>query len=633
MFDQLGDWTRTDTCGGLRASDIGREVTLLGWVHRVRDLGALVFLDVRDRHGLTQVVVQEGQPFLDRAKHLRAEFVVGVKGTVRARAAGVVNSRMPTGEVEVAAGELKVLNEAAVPPFQISDEAALASDDLRLRYRYLDLRRPRLQANLGLRHRVTMAVRRYMDAQGFWEIETPVLGKSTPEGARDYLVPSRVHPGEFYALPQSPQLFKQLLMIAGTDRYFQIVKCFRDEDLRADRQPEFTQIDVEMSFARPDLVFGLIEPLMQEVFRVIGREIPTPFPRMAYGDAIARYGSDKPDLRFGLEIQELSAVFEGTSFTPFRDAMGAGGSVRGFVVPGGARYSRKQLDTLTEQARQAGASGLVWVRAGEDGVKSPALKGAGEAVLRAALDRAGAQAQDLLLLAAGAPDATSKVLGQLRLIVAKDEALAKPDAFAFTWVTGFPMFEWDGDEQRFAAMHHPFTSPVPEDIARLESEPGLVRAQAYDLVLNGSEIGGGSIRIHDADVQARIFKAIGLTDEEAKQRFGFFLQALTYGTPPHGGIALGLDRIVAILAGESSIREVIAFPKTAAAVDQMTGAPTTVDERQLRELQLGVGKRLGSAARVVARAAPVWYDYALKYLSRKEIRTARAVLDEKDCSP
>jgi aspartyl-tRNA synthetase len=536
------------------------------------------------------VVVQEGQPFHDRAKHVRSEFVIGVRGIVRARAAEAINPRMATGEIEVAAAELKVLNEAAVPPFQVSDEAALASDDLRLRYRYLDLRRPKLQANLGLRHKVTMAVRRYFDEQGFWEMETPVLGKSTPEGARDYLVPSRVHPGEFYALPQSPQLFKQLLMIAGTDRYFQIVKCFRDEDLRADRQPEFTQVDVEMSFARPELVFGMIEPLMQQIFRVIGREIPVPFGQMPYAEAIARYGSDKPDLRFGLEIQDLSSVFAETAFTPFRDALAAAGVVRGFVVPGGAKFSRKQLDGLTEQARQAGASGLVWVRLGDDGLKSPALKGAGDAALRAALDRAGARPADLLLMAAGEADATSKVLGQLRLSVARDEGLAKPDHFAFTWVTEFPMFEWDAEERRFAAMHHPFTSPVPEDLDKFDTEQGRVRAQAYDLVLNGSEIGGGSIRIHDADVQARVFKAINLTDEEARRRFGFFLQALTFGTPPHGGIALGLDRIVAILAGESSIREVIAFPKTAAAVDQMTGAPTEVDDRQLRDLQLSLRK-------------------------------------------
>jgi aspartyl-tRNA synthetase len=590
MLDQLGDWVRTDTCGALGASDIGREVTLLGWVHRVRDLGALVFLDVRDRYGLTQVVVQEGQSFLDTAKHLRAEFVVGVKGVVRARAADAVNPRMPTGDVEVAAVEFRVLNDAAVPPFQIADEAALASDDLRLRFRYLDLRRPKLQANIGLRHRVTMAVRHYFDEQGFWEVETPVLGKSTPEGARDYLVPSRVHPGEFYALPQSPQLFKQLLMIAGTDRYFQIVKCFRDEDLRSDRQPEFTQVDVELSFARPELVFDSIEPLMQRVFAVIGREIPRPFGRMPYDEAIARYGSDKPDLRCGLEIQDLSALFAQTPFTPFRDALAAGGVVRGFVAPGGAAYSRRQLDTLTEQARQAGAAGLVWVRYAEDGVKSPALKGAGEPALRLALERAGAGRPDLLLMAAGTAEPTSKTLGQLRLAVAKEAGLLQPDAFAFTWVTDFPMFEWNGEEQRFAAMHHPFTSPMPGDLVHLESDPGRVRAQAYDLVLNGSEIGGGSIRIHDASVQARVFRAIGLSDEEAAHRFGFFLQALRFGTPPHGGIALGLDRIVAILAGESSIREVIAFPKTATAVDQMTGAPTQVDERQLTDLRLTIRK-------------------------------------------
>jgi aspartyl-tRNA synthetase len=590
MAEQLGNWTRTHTCGALRAADIGQDVTLLGWVHRVRDLGSLVFLDIRDRHGLTQMVVQEGQPFLQAAKHVRAEFVVGVKGRVRARGAEAVNPRMPTGEVEVAATEFRVLNEAAVPPFQIAEEAT-AADDLRLKYRYLDLRRPSLQANLRLRHRVTMAVRQYFDSQGFWEMETPVLGKSTPEGARDYLVPSRVHPGEFYALPQSPQLFKQLLMIAGTDRYFQIVKCFRDEDLRADRQPEFTQIDVEMSFARPDLVFGLIEPLMQEVFRVIGVDVSAPFPRLSYADALARYGSDKPDLRFGLEIQDLSPVFAGSSFSLFREAIEKGGAVRGFVAPGAARYSRKQLDTLTEQAKASGLSGLVWVRQAEDGLKSPALKSAGEVTLRQALEQAGAGASDLLLLAAGAADATSRGLGQVRLIVAREEGLQKPDQFAFTWVTSFPMFEWDADGKRFAAMHHPFTSPVPEDLDKLETDPGAVRAQAYDLVLNGSEIGGGSMRIHDAAIQARVFRAINLTEEEAKHRFGFFLEALTYGTPPHGGIALGLDRIVAILAGESSIREVIAFPKTAAAVDLMTQAPSGVDEQQLRDLQIGIARR------------------------------------------
>ena len=589
MFDLLGDWTRTATCGALGASDIGKEVILLGWVHRVRDLGALIFIDLRDRDGLTQLVIQEGQPSVAAAKRLRAEFVIGVKGTVRARAPEAVNPKMATGAVEIDVAELRVLNGAEVPPFVI-DGTTQASEDLRLRYRYLDLRRPALQANIGLRHRVTMAVRKYFDSQGFWEIETPVLGKSTPEGARDYLVPSRVHPGEFYALPQSPQLFKQLLMIAGTDRYFQIVKCFRDEDLRADRQPEFTQVDVEMSFARPALIYALIEPLIQEIFRVIGREIPVPFPKMPYAEAITRYGSDKPDLRCGLDIKDLSSVFAESTFGLFRDAVAIGGAVRGFVVPGGAKYSRKQLDALTEQAKQLGAAGLVWVRRGDDGLKSPALKSAGEPTLVAALEQAGAGAADLLLMAAGSADATSKVLGQLRLSVARDEGLLKPDTYAFTWVTDFPMFEWDAPENRFTAMHHPFTSPAPEDIEKLETDQGNVRAQAYDLVLNGSEIGGGSIRIHDASVQARIFRAISLTDEEARHRFGFFLEALSYGTPPHGGIALGLDRIVAILAGEPSIRDVIAFPKTATATDLMTGAPTTVDERQLRELAIRTGR-------------------------------------------
>ena len=586
MVDKLGDWARTDTCGQLRAGDVGRDVLLLGWVHKVRDLGHLVFFDLRDRHGLTQVVV-EAEALRDRAKHLRAEFVVGVKGRVRPRAAEAKNERLPTGAVEVEAAELKVLSEARVPPFVIADEVA-ASEELRLRYRYLDLRRPALQANLGLRHRVAMAVRQYFDGQGFWEIETPVLTKSTPEGARDYLVPSRVHQGEFYALPQSPQIFKQILMIAGTDRYFQIVKCFRDEDLRADRQPEFTQIDVEMSFATPDLVFGTIEPLIQTVFGVIGRPIAVPFPRMSYADAIAKYGSDKPDLRVGMVIEDLSPVFAESTFSVFRDAVGGGGVVRGIVVPGGAGASRKELDTLADEAKSLGAGGLVWARHSGDAVQSSALKAAGEPAIRAALDAAGASAADLLLMACGPADASSKVLGQIRLSVAKSRGWLKADEFAFTWVTDFPLLEWDTEEHRWVAMHHPFTSPVEADMDRLEERPGAVLAQAYDLVINGSEIGGGSIRIHDTALQRRMFRLLGISDELAKLRFGFFLESLEYGTPPHGGIALGLDRLVAILAGEPSIRDVIAFPKTAQAVDLMSTAPTPVDEKQLRELRLRI---------------------------------------------
>ena len=586
MADKLGDWARTHTCGELRAEDAGRDVLLLGWVHKVRDLGHLVFVDLRDRHGLTQVVF-ETEGLRERGKHLRAEFVIGVKGRVRPRAAEALNAKMPTGAVEVEAAELKLLSEAKVPPFVVADDTT-ASEELRLRYRYLDLRRPALQSNLGLRHRVTMAVRKYFDSQGFWEIETPVLTKSTPEGARDYLVPSRVHPGEFYALPQSPQIFKQILMIAGTDRYFQIVRCFRDEDLRADRQPEFTQIDVEMSFATRELVFAAIEPLIARIFEVIGRDITVPFPRVSYADAITRYGSDKPDLRVGMVITDVSSVFAGSTFGVFRDAVASGGVVRGIVVPDGGGASRKELDTLAEEAKAHGAGGLVWVRRSGDAVQSSALKAAGEAALRSALDAAGAGAADLLLLACGPADATSKVLGQVRLSVAKSRGWLKADDFAFTWVTDFPLLEWDADEHRWVAMHHPFTSPVEADMDRLEENPGGVIAQAYDLVLNGSEIGGGSIRIHDTALQRRMFTLLGISDEDAKLRFGFFLESLEYGTPPHGGIALGLDRIVAILAGEPSIRDVIAFPKTAQAVDLMSTAPTPVDARQLRELRLRI---------------------------------------------
>jgi aspartyl-tRNA synthetase len=590
VAEQLGDLTRTHTCGALRPSDVGANVVLLGWVHRVRDLGGLLFVDIRDRAGVTQVVFDNDDAAqMAKAKRVRSEYVIGVQGTVRRRSAETTNPKLETGEVEVFVRQLTILNEAKTPPFPIADETPV-SEDVRLKYRYLDLRRPRLANNMILRHKVAATVRRYFDANGFLEVETPILTKSTPEGARDYLVPSRVHPGEFFALPQSPQLFKQILMVAGIDRYVQICKCFRDEDLRADRQPEFTQVDVEMSFARPETVFGVIEPLMRDIFRVIGRDIPIPFPRMSYGDAMAKYGSDKPDLRPGLEIQDLRELFRESQFRVFKEIVAKGGTVRGFVIAKASHYSRSEVDGIVDMAKQQlGATGLVWARRADDGaITSSVMKAMGEDEVRRLLDSTSTGNGSLIFIAAGDADATSKLLGQLRLILAKKDGLLRPDQFAFTWVVDFPLLEWDPEEKRYNSMHHPFTSPLDADMAKLESDPGAIRAKAYDLVLNGSEIGGGSIRIHDSAMQRRIFSLLNISDEEAKLRFGFFLEALEYGTPPHGGIALGLDRITAILANESSIREVIAFPKTAAAADLMSDAPSPVDPKQLRELHIQI---------------------------------------------
>jgi len=584
-IEPLGTLARTHTCGGLRAHDVGKDVVLLGWVHRVRDLGSLVFIDLRDRHGITQVVARDNEAVVGDAKRLRSEYVVAVIGTVENRTPETVNTKIATGAIEVSAREIRLLNDAKTPPFPVADDVDV-SEETRLKYRYIDLRRPRMQRNMIMRHRATMAIRQYFDEQGFLEIETPMLTKSTPEGARDYLVPSRVHPGEFYALPQSPQLFKQILMISGIDRYFQIVKCFRDEDLRAERQPEFTQVDLEISFATEDLVFATLEPLMERLMALIGQAAPRPFLRLPYAEAIAKYGSDKPDLRVGMEIKDVSAAFATSEFSVFRNAIAAGGEVRGFTVAGAGKYSRRELDDLVEQAKQFGATGLVWARRSDAAVQSSALKAAGEDAIRQALDLAGAGPADLVLMAAGPHESTSRMLGQLRLSVAKRDNLLDPNKGAFLWVVDFPMFEWIEEEKRYEFMHHPFTAPLESDRHLLESDQGHARARAYDLVLNGSEIGGGSIRIHDQAVQRLIFKLLGISDEEAKLRFGFFVDALEYGTPPHGGIALGLDRIAAILCGEPSIRDVIAFPKTAQAVDLMAGAPSSVSEKQLRELRL-----------------------------------------------
>ncbi|SUZ64508.1 uncharacterized protein METZ01_LOCUS17362, partial [marine metagenome] len=587
VSEQLKDLVRTHTCGAIREADVGKPVVLLGWVHRVRDLGALIFFDVRDRYGVTQVVARDDSDLLATAKRLRPEFVVAVIGSVEMRSEETVNPKLATGTVEIAAGDIRVLNEAVRPPFQIAEETSV-SEDLRLRYRYLDLRRPRMQQNIQLRHRATNVIRRFFDTHDFLEIETPVLTKSTPEGARDYLVPSRVHAGQFFALPQSPQIFKQLLMIAGMDRYFQIVRCFRDEDLRADRQPEFTQVDVEVSFASQDQIFELIERLMQELFEAVGLgSIEIPFRRLAYSEALARYGSDKPDLRCDLAVEDISKAFVDSNFKVFRQVVETGGAIRALPISGGGTASRRELDDLVARAGELGAAGLVWARYGPDGkVQSSVLKVAGEAAVRSALELAGAGKEDLILIAAGDGVVASKLLGQLRLEIAQKRGWLDPNQFVFTWVVDFPLLEWDEAGRRYTAMHHPFTSPVDADLERLSSEPGAVRAKAYDLVLNGSEIGGGSIRIHDQATQRRMFELLNIGPEEAKSRFGFFLDALEHGTPPHGGIALGLDRIIALLAGETSIRDVIAFPKTATAVDLMAGAPADVDPKQLRELKL-----------------------------------------------
>ena len=584
MAEQLGTLARTHSCGALRATDVGADVVLLGWVHRVRDLGSLLFIDVRDRDGHSQVVIEVNDALLERAKRLRSEYVIAVMGRVERRSPETTNAGVPTGEVEVRAHELRILNEAKTPPFSIAEDANV-SEETRLKYRYLDLRRPRLQRNIGLRHDITLALRNYFNSQGFWEIETPILTKSTPEGARDFLVPSRVHPGEFYALPQSPQIFKQILMISGMDRYVQFARCFRDEDQRADRQLEFTQVDLEISFATPDLVYSVVEGALAAAFRAIDVEVPRPFRRMAYAEAIAKYGADKPDLRFGLEIQDFGPHFAESPFGIFREAVEHGGTVRGFVIPGAAKFSRREVDELVEQAKQLGAAGLVWARHAAAGVQASA-KAIGEDGIRRVLDAANATREDLLVLASGAPDATSKVLGQLRLAVAKKQNLIPEGKWELLWVTDFPLFDWNADERRWDSVNHPFTAPREADLPLLESEPGKVLAKAYDVILNGWELGGGSIRIHDRDTQAKVFRLLGMSDDEARDRFGFFLEALEYGTPPHGGLALGLDRICALLSGETSIREVIPFPKTTAAVDLMADAPSKVDPRQLRELRI-----------------------------------------------
>ena len=602
MLDNLGNLQRTHSCGALGTKDVGQTVTLMGWVARRRDFGVLTFIDLRDREGITQVVfnADDGAETHAKAKELRGEYVIAVVGEVLLRDESQRNPKLVTGDVEVRARQLFVLNDARTLPFQLETVSsdALASEDLRLKYRYLDLRRPQLQANLRLRHRVLAEIRRYMDEHQFTEIETPVLIKSTPEGARDYIVPSRIQPGKFFALPQSPQLFKQLCMIAGLDKYFQIAHCFRDEDLRADRQPEFTQLDVEMSFATPDQIYSLIEGLFARLFKLIDVELTLPFPRFTYADVIARFGSDKPDLRIaGMELKDLSSALEETTFAPYAAALSGGGHVKGIVVRGGAGLSRKSLDELQEFAKRYGASALAWIKLGDE-LSSSLLKVLGDEVVNQLVRLAGAEKGDAVLIVAGKTKTVAAGLGALRNEVARREKLIPAGAYAPLWVTDFPMFEYHEEDGRYYSMHHPFTSPVDEDLSLLERAVdggetdllGKIRTKAYDPVINGVELASGSIRIHRRDVQRLVFKALGMTQEEARSRFGFFLDALEYGTPPHGGIAPGIDRLMMVLAGTDNMRDVIAFPKTASAADLMIDAPGEVDPKQLEELRLRVVK-------------------------------------------
>jgi aspartyl-tRNA synthetase len=589
MTADLGDWRRTHTSGDLGLSDAGSEVTLMGWVHNRRDLGGLIFIDLRDREGIVQVVCnpQDAASATEAAAQVRSEYVVAVRGVVAARPAGTENPRLPTGQIEVRARELRVLNGSETPPFPIGDGGDV-DETVRLKYRYLDLRRPSMYRHLALRSRLAGAVRRFLSEEAFIEVETPMLIKSTPEGARDFLVPSRLHPGKFYVLPQSPQLFKQLLMVAGVERYFQIVRCFRDEDLRADRQPEFTQVDIEMSFVGQEDVIALSERMMaRAVNDALGQAVPTPFPRLTYADAMDRYGTDKPDLRFGMEIVDCSDLFRGTEFGVFARALAGGEAVRGICAPGAGAYSRREIAELETIAKDAGAAGLVPVHLERGGTRGPAARFLDPTLRRALGERFVARDGDLLLLVAGPPRDAAVALGRLRLELGRRLGLIA-GGMAFAWVVEFPLLEPDPASGRLAAVHHPFTSPMDEDLARLEMEPLSVRAKAYDLVLNGVELGGGSIRIHRRDLQSRLFSVLGISPEVARDRFGFLLDAFRYGAPPHGGIALGFDRMVMVLAGQDSIREVIAFPKTQSATDLMTGAPSAVDPAALADAHIEV---------------------------------------------
>ena len=588
MADLLGDMRRTHSCCELGAKDIGNEVVLMGWVLRRRDHGGVIFIDLRDREGITQVVFN---PEADKAVHAKAhsirnEYVLAVRGKVDARPEGMVNPNLHTGAIEVLVSELKILNPAITPPFLVEDNIDV-SENVRLKYRHLDLRRPQMQRNLVLRHKAGAAVRQYLNNQDFLDLETPFLTRSTPEGARDYLVPSRVNPGQFYALPQSPQIFKQLFMIAGYDRYYQIVRCFRDEDLRADRQPEFTQIDIEMSFVGEEEIIQLTEGMMATLFKdVLDLEMTPPFPRLTYAEAVGRYGLDKPDTRFGFELKDISDIVEGSGFKVFSGAVKKGGIVKALNAKGCINFSRKEIDDLTDFVAVYRAKGMAWIKVKEDDWQSPITKFFSEEEKKALADRIEMEPGDLIFFVADQPKIVNEALGNLRNHLGRKLNLIDEGQFSFLWVTRFPMFEYDETEKRYQALHHPFTSPLEEDFDKLKDDPLAVESRAYDLVLNGFEVGGGSIRIHQKEIQEQVFEALGMDRKSYEEKFGFLLSALDSGAPPHGGIAIGFDRLVMLLCGEPSIRDVIAFPKTQKAACLLTGAPSATSKQQLDELQL-----------------------------------------------